>query len=237
VFDATLAVLVVLHTWSRELNFHPHVHCVVSAGGLDDDDGWVDLPDVTSLFHHEALRRLFKGIFLSRLTKLGLPLDRVQRGRLREARRAAAEKDWVVWLEAPDERDPTHLVKYLARYVYQPAISDHRIVSMDATTVTFRTRGSAVITLPGAEFVRRYAMHFLPSGFRRVRHYGLLASGARRRLEVARDVLKRGVPPAEPTPTPPATADPRCCAVCGDFYRITLLPRDLTSDPLARGPP
>jgi hypothetical protein len=236
--DATLAVLVVLHTWSRELTFHPHVHCVVSAGGLDDDDGWVAVRDVKHLFHHEAMRRLFKGIFLSRLTKLGLPLDRVQRGRLRHARRRAAEKDWVVWLERPNDRDPTHLVKYLARYVYQSAISDHRIVSIDANTVTFRTRASAVITLPGEQFIRRYALHFLPSGFRRVRHYGLLASGARRRLEVARDIVTRGVPPAEPIPTtPPATADPRCCAVCGDLYRITLLPRDLTFDPLARGPP
>ena len=236
--DATLSILAVLHTWSRELTFHPHVHCVVSAGGLTDDGGWVSA-DVKRLFEHRALQRLFKGVFLVRLRKLGLPLDRIGRGRLRDARRRAAVKDWVVWSEAPNERDPRHLVKYLARYVYQTAISDHRMVSVDAETVTFRTRGPATVTVPGVEFARRMATHLLPSGFRRVRPFGLLASGARRKLELAREILEhtQPLPAGEPSKLDKPRMDPRHCPVCGAPVRITTIDRDRSFDPLARGPP
>jgi hypothetical protein len=239
--QATPSILAVLHTWSRELNYHPHVHCVVSAGGLTEDDAWVSA-DLHRLFEHRALQRLFRGLFLVKLNRLGLPLDRVQRGALPQARRRAAMRDWVVWTEAPNERDPRHLVKYLARYVYQTAISDHRIVGMDASTVTFRTRGPSTVTLPGVEFARRYGLHVLPRGFRRVRHYGLLAAGARRRLALARDILEHVQPLPEKREAPPSPAAPlfdRChCPVCGERMYVLPIDRDPAFDPtLARGPP
>ncbi|MEZ4241719.1 MAG: transposase [Myxococcota bacterium] len=242
-WHATPAVLAVLHTWARDLSFHPHVHCVIAAGGMTDDDGWVTVSN-DFLFHVRPLQRLFRGLFLGGLRALRLDLHRAERIRLRNARRKAALKNWNVYVEPPKGRDPALMVKYLARYVYQGAISDHRILAIDEDTVTIRTRGSEQVTLPGPEFVRRFSQHFLPTGFRRVRHYGLLAPGARRRLEQARAItlhLRRqrepeGVPPDEP---PAATiiigTHRNACPVCDSLLRVLIVPPDPTGWP--RGPP
>ena len=244
-WEASLAILAVLHTWSRELSFHPHVHCVVGGGGLDADGGWISA-DRDRLFEHRAMQRLFRGLFLTGLTELHLPLDLDQRRSLARARKRAAAKNWVVWIEAPDARDPQHLVKYLARYVYQTAISDSRIVALDRDGVTLRTRGTATVTLAGAEFVRRFGMHILPSGFHRVRHYGLLAPGARARLAEARDIVEH-VSPLPARPEKPARAhlqeDPYTflshhrCPTCNEPLRVTLVARDTPIIANARGPP
>jgi hypothetical protein len=250
-WNASLAILSVLHTWTRELSYHPHVHCVVSAGGLTEDGGWV-WRDGTFLFPVRVMSQLFRGIFLSRLTTLGLPLQRHERVALRNARRRAARKNWVVHVEPAVGRDPQHLVKYLARYVYQNAISDHRILAVDDDTVTLRTRGSSTVTLKGDEFVRRFVLHILPKRFRRVRQYGLLAPGARRRLTQARELIEHAPrPPAAPPPPPPPPAAPpepseppppvhftssRRCPVCSEPLRVYALPQ-VPPAPLARGPP
>jgi len=231
---ATPAILSVLHTWTREMTFHPHVHCVVSGGGLTDDGAWVHA-DPNFLFAIRPMQRLFRGLFLSQLSKLGLDLDRGQQQHLRNARRRAALKNWVVFVEAPGDRDPGHLVKYLARYVYQTAISDHRIVAITERDVTIRTRGSATLTVPGVEFVRRFTNHFLPKGFRKVRHYGLLAPGARHRLAAARAVLLRGVSASRERPKD-RPASTHCCPACGTPLRRLHLP-PAAAIAHARGPP
>lgn len=242
-WSAKLAILSVLHTWTRKLEYHPHVHCVVSSGGLTVENVWVPAGG-EYLFPVAAMRRLFRGIFLSRLAKLRLPLEPRQR---RQLRKAAQHKDWVVFIEAPEDRDPSHLVKYLARYVYQTAISNSRIVSVDDGGVTFRTRGDAVVTLDGVEFVRRFTNHFLPKGFRKIRHYGLLAPSARPRLALAREQVARPSPETDPQPADEALLDdaslddrPRC-ATCGNALRIYILIRVPTPAPppaaVARGPP
>jgi hypothetical protein len=218
------------------MTYHPHVHCVVSSGGLADD-GWVQV-DPTFLFSVRALQRLFRGVFLSMLTRLGLPLDRGQRLHLRNARRKAALKNWVVFVEPPGDRDPELLVKYLARYVYQTAISDHRVVAVTDRDVTIRTRGTATLTLPGAEFVRRFTHHFLPKGFRKVRHYGLLAPGARSRLAQARDLV-RHITPHQPRAEMTITAHEtqrHDCPTCGTPLRRIRVPPP-PRVPSARGPP
>ena len=243
------AILSVLHTWARDLSFHPHVHCVVSGGGLTDDDRWVAAPDY--LFAVSVLGRLFRGKFLAELSRLRLPLDRDERIALSRARSKAARKSWVAYVEAPQGRDPEQMVKYLSRYVYQTAISDHRMVAVTAETVTFRTRGDKTRTLRGDVFVRMLAQHFLPKGFRRVRHSGLLAPGRRPRLAIARALLDP-MPPAPPPPPEPnrddetAVSDPvepvvRRCPECGGLLRIDQLPRQQRCPqlglPLPRGPP
>jgi hypothetical protein len=239
-WHATPAVLAVLHTWARDLSFHPHVHCVVSAGGMTDDGGWLSVkPDF--LFHVRPLQRLFRGKFLDGLEKLRLDLDRSQRIRLRNARRKAAFKNWNVYVEPPKGRDPALMVKYLARYVYQTAISSHRMVAVGHHTVTIRTRGTDTLTLTGPEFVRRFALHILPSGFRKIRHYGLLAPSARRHLAEARDIAQH-LPATDPQPDEQPAADANTgvehhhrCPVCGAPLRVYLVPPDPAAWP--RGPP
>lgn len=238
-WDATLGILAVLHTWTRELKFHPHVHCVVTGGGLTQDGGWVHA-DRDFLFPVAAMRRLFRGLFLSLLAKRGLPLEAKQRRQLRSARR---HKNWVVYVEAPEDRDPAHLVKYLARYVYQTAISNARMVAVSEYGVTFRTRGDAVTTLPGVEFVRRFGQHFLPPRFRKIRAYGLLAPGARARLAMARHVLTETAP-ADDAPAPPGLVEglvavgAHRCPTCGDPLRVQLIPRSAPSmSPVAPAQP
>jgi hypothetical protein len=239
------AILVVLHTWARNLSFHPHVHCVVSAGGLDQDGAWVST-DRDFLFAVAALQRLFRGLFLSGLTRLRLDLDRSQRIRLRNARRRAALKSWNVFVGRARSRDAMQMVKYLAQYAYQTAISDHRIVAIGPDTVTFRTRGTATVTLPGREFVRRFTFHVLPKRFRKIRHYGLLAPGARSRLAEARDLVAH-LPHNPAPPTPPATPPPseqashpfpnRRCPSCSAPLRVHRLLPDPPRGPWPRGPP
>jgi Putative transposase/Transposase zinc-binding domain len=243
-WGAMPAILSVLHTWSRDLSFHPHVHCVVSGGGLTDDDQWVAAPDY--LFAVQVLGRLFRGKFLAELARLRLPLGCDERIALSNARSKAARKSWVAHVEAPQGRDPEQMLKYLSRYVYQTAISDHRMVAVTDETVTFRTRRDQTRTLRGEAFVRMLAQHFLPKGFRRVRHSGLLAPGRRPRLAIARARLDPMPPPPPPEPSgddDTAAVDPiepvvRRCPVCGGLLRLELFepPRQLDL-PLPRGPP
>jgi hypothetical protein len=244
-WHATPAILGVLHTWARDLSHHPHVHFIVSAGGLTADGTWVGT-DGRHLFPVQVMSPLFRGIFLSELTRLGLPLRRHERIALRNARRRAARKTWNVYVEPAIGRDPGHLVKYLARYVYQNAISDHRILAVDDHHVTIRTREDQTVQLDGEEFVRRFVQHVLPKGFRRIRQYGLLAPAARRRLDHARAALSPtpsvpAPPPAAPEAEPVAAelvdailAPP--CPVCGhpmQAYVVFSVPTTTR----ARGPP
>lgn len=245
-WSATPAILAVLHTWARNLSFHPHVHCVVSAGGLAADGGWV-AADPDFLFPVAAMKRLFRGIVLARLTQLELPLSRPERIALRNARRAAARKSWSLRVESPRGRDRGHLVRYLARYVYQTAIDDRRILRVHGDRVTFRTRGASTVTLSGHEFVRRFSLHILPKRFRRIRQYGLLAPGQRPRLELARQiathlaeprpVVARADPVSTPTALAPSAAGLSCpCPVCRTPLRVRRLEAQTIAPP-ARAPP
>lgn len=237
-WDASPAILAVLHTWTREMKLHPHVHCVVSAGGLVSDGSWL-ATGTTFLFPVAAMRRLFRMKFRAGFRALELDLDRDQRG---QVARAGAQKDWVVHVDAPEHRDPAQLVKYLARYVYGHAISDSRIVSVTATDVTFRTRGDDFVRVPGPEFARRYAQHILPKGFRRIRHYGLLAPGNRRKLRLASALLTRERPAPHPEPPRERVAPTTVrCPHCGEVLRRLVLapctPDVAIPAAHARGPP
>jgi Putative transposase/Transposase zinc-binding domain len=238
---AEVGVLAVLHTWGQNLALHPHVHCVVTGGGLSlDESRWVAGRDDFFL-PVRVLSRVFRGKFLSGLRAA------YKRGRLRfsgdpalpdgSARFNAllskvVRTEWVVYAKAPWNGAVTTL-KYLARYTHKAAISNHRLVDLANGRVSFRwkdyARGSrpGVMTLDSVEFVRRFLTHVLPSGFVRVRHYGLLANRHRReKLALSRELLGMAVTPqadmapSEPDPvTPPgheATVTPtRVCPRCG----------------------
>jgi hypothetical protein len=237
-WNAKPTILSVLHTWARNLSFHPHVHCVVSSGGLTADGRWVDAAP-RFLFPHAAMQCLFRGIFLRRLRQ---KLDSLDPRQTRLFRLAALQRRWVVFVEAADGRDKQFIVKYLARYVYNGPISDHRIVAVTDAGVAIRTRGAEVVQLPGLEFARRFAMHILPKGFRRIRPSGLLAPTVRARLEVARKLLGRPVKAPDEV-TPPVTLDIAVeargltCPDCGGRLRFEQIPPDRSFNPCSRGPP
>lgn len=181
-----IGVTAVLHTWTRKMLLHPHLHCVVTSGGLSaDGTRWLDLPNADFLFPVHALGDRFRNNFLDALDlawRQGRLRLRGACGQLAEAgawtRFKAPLKDihWVTWLEAPECDDP-HLVKYLGRYTHRVAISDERILALDGRLVTFLVRNSEQCTLDGVDFVHRFLLHVLPPRFVKIRHFGLYASG------------------------------------------------------------
>jgi hypothetical protein len=173
----------VLHTWGRNLAYHPHVHYLVPAGGLTaDDQTW--LPARTNfLLPVRALSRIFRAKFRDALRKTDC---------FAEIPDAVWQQDWVVHCQ-PVGSGLTAL-KYLAPYIFRVAISNHRILKLANGEVTFRYRTSdtgklKICTLPALEFIRRFLQHVLPKGFVKVRYYGFLAPGCRKRLAVLRQLL------------------------------------------------
>ena len=194
---AQIGVLMVLHTWGQNLHHHPHVHCVVTGGGLSCDargavaasPRWVSCRKGFFL-PVRILSRVYRGKFLAGLRglagqgKVTLP----DLGPL-------YAKDWVVYAKPPFG-GPEQVLKYLARYTHRVAISNHRLVKLADGRVTFRyhdyadARKEKLLTLSAEEFLRRFMQHVLPKGFMKIRHYGLLASRQREaRLRQARKLL------------------------------------------------
>ena len=175
----TLGILAVLHTWTRALVYHPHVHCLVPGGGIAPDRSPDRSPDGVGwraargnfLVPVRALSVHFRARFLARLAAV-LPGVVVPP--------AVWRKAWVVYCK-PTVQGSATVLHYLARYVHRVAITDRRILAVDADHVTFRYRGELrseqrqgwrTMKLPAAEFLRRFLQHVLPRGFHKVRYYG-----------------------------------------------------------------
>jgi hypothetical protein len=194
---AELGITMVLHTWTRDLSFHPHVHAIVTRGGLTSDgDRWATARR-NFLFPVRVMGALFRGKMLAALERahtLGhISLADVDLDTLRK-------KSWIVYAKRPFG-GPEQVIRYLGRYTHRVGISNQRLITMDERGVTFRTRDSKTVTIPGAEMLARFVQHVLPPRFVKIRHYGLHApSNATTRLEIARQRL---VPTQAPTPTPP----------------------------------
>jgi len=237
---AAVGVLMVLHTWGQNLHHHPHVHCVVTGGGLScDPSGTIDaVPRWRAcrpgfFLPVRVLSRVFRGKFLTGLRSLFdtgqllLPgcLAALDEPHARAAWCAAlAAKDWVVYAKRPFG-GPAQVLKYLARYTHRVALSNSRLLELRDGRVTFRYKDYAddhrhkTMTLDVDEFLRRFVQHVLPSGFVKVRHYGLLANRHREaRLAVCRRLLLVAnvaamLADAETARIEPA--QPRCCPQCG----------------------
>jgi Putative transposase/Transposase zinc-binding domain len=183
----------VLHTWGQTLTHHPHVHCIVPGGGLSPDgQRWIACRPGYFL-PERVLSRLFRGLFLGKLVA-AYKDKRLQffsdLAHLAEPRAFSASLaplyrfDWVVDSRRPFA-GPEQVLRYLSRYTHRVAISDHRLVDVNDDNVTFTWKdyrdGSRIkrMTLPPAEFIRRFLLHVLPDGFQRIRHYGFLANGRR----------------------------------------------------------
>src|SRR5882762_10340289 len=190
---AEIGFFTVLHTWSQKLRLHPHVHCVIPAGGLSlDHSHWVKSRDRFFL-SIKLLRRVFRGKFVAALQQAFREGQLVFHGDLTLLAqpkifaawlRPLFRKDWVVYAKPPFG-GPQYVLQYLGRYTHSVAISNHRLVSLIEEQVTFRWRDSAhhneqkLLTLSLDEFLRRFLLHLLPKGFMRIRNFGFLANRRR----------------------------------------------------------
>jgi len=191
---ARIGLLAVLHTWSQNLGHHPHLHCLVPAGGLSlDRSRWVRSRRDFFL-PVRVLSRMFRGKLLAFLKQSSRRRELHFAGKLAELSTLRAfhsllgtlrRTDWVVYSKPPFG-GPEHVLKYLARYTHRVAISNGRLLSLDNGQVRFRWRDSrhnnhsAVMALDAVEFIRRFLLHVLPAGFVKIRHFGLLANRNRR---------------------------------------------------------
>jgi len=202
-----LGLTAVLHTWSRDLSWHPHVHCVVTGGGLDDDGLWRTTRE-GFLFPVRVLGRLFRGKYLDAVRRLHAQGHLELYGPTEPLRDALAmddlldglyRKDWVVYCKAPFG-DVDAVYAYLGRFALRIGLSNRRLLHVDEDRVTFRTRHGKQTSLTPRLFLRRLLCHVLPPGYVRIRHYGLLASThVHGRLELARDrLLARTSSPTAP---------------------------------------
>ena len=201
----TPAFSLVLHTWTQDLRLHIHVHAVMACGVLvQDDQGqgrWhtpIRKPDF--LFPVQALSKVFRGKFLAALGRAHQSTDIAndpQGGAMAWAQRQRDlyRHDWVVYAKTP-LGGPAQTLEYLSRYTHRTAIGNERIKALTHSEVVFTVRaddqgGKRTEHLPGCEFIRRYLLHVLPTGIKRIRHYGVLASACKTdKLKLARLALQ-----------------------------------------------
>lgn len=236
----------VLHTWGQNLMDHPHIHCILPSGGLDPKQKSFRIGKGRFLFPAAVMAKLYRGKFLDyfkqevkqgnvRLTETMVPEAEFQ-----AFIRLLYNKRWVVHIKAPFA-GPERVVKYLGQYTHRVAISNHRLLNHCNGKVTFslkdyRTNKRTRMTLTTVEFIRRFMLHVLPSGFMRIRHYGFLSNAARGRLlPVCKALLEGKSVPEESEPSDEGEEskakkrkpswyetviactghDPRLCPVCG----------------------
>jgi len=200
----------VLHTWRRDLGYHPHIHVLVTAGGLLLDGSAFRPIRETYLFSGEAMGKLLRGKMLDALRGL---FAKAAFPELEEATfdalmtNLARHESWVVNVQPPF-RDASHLLGYLGRYVHRIAISDSRLREVTPDKVTFTTRDGRTASMRPVTFLHRFLQHVLPQGFHKVRHGGLYASTRKGgRLEQARTLLEQEVDPVEAEKKKAATAE------------------------------
>jgi hypothetical protein len=230
---AEIGFLSILHTWGQTLQRHPHIHCVVSGGGLSPDhEGWIRSPPNFCL-PVRVLSRVFRGTFVAGLRQAFQGRQLVFHGECQSLvheeafaafLRTLFRKDWVVYAKPPFG-GPEHVLQYLARYTHRVAISNHRLLSVDGDHVTFRWKDYAhhskcrAMTLTLEEFLRRFLQHVLPKGLPRIRYFGWLANRRRRELlPLCRTLLAATAPTAVPS-TNSETAVWQCPG-CGGAMRV-----------------
>ena len=184
---ATPGIIQVLHTWNQELDYHVHMHCIVSGGGLTKD-GKIRKSSKSFFIRTEVLRDKFKGKYMAHLSSLyesgslafSSSCEKLRDPcRWKEWKNSLYEMDWCPYIKETFNGFG-NAIEYLGRYTHKIAISNSRILSVSDDTVTFSARGKKPgeprrqITLGHTEFIRRYLMHVLPSGFQKIRYYGFL---------------------------------------------------------------
>ena len=228
---ASIGATLVLHTWGSALTHHPHVHGIVPGGGLSPDgERWVAcrhgffLPVrvLSRLFRRRFLEELAKAHRVGQLAFFGEHAGMVEASAFARWLAPLRTCEWVVYAKRPFA-GPEAVLAYLSRYTHRVAIANSRLVALDSDRVSFRWKDyrakgrtrHKTMTLAADEFMRRFLLHVLPTGFHRIRHYGLFAN-AHRRVNQARARTLLSVPPSAPvfneaSATPAPTFICRCC--------------------------
>ena len=227
-----IGILAVLHSWTRQLRYHPHVHCLVTGGGLTTDGEWHEARK-KYLVPVVVLSQLFRAKFMA-LVRKACPEENFPE--------SIWETDWVVYCK-PAIQGSGKLLDYLGRYVHRIAVSNSNILRVDKGQVTFTYKDSRDnhwkrTTLPGAEFLHRFLQHVLPRGFHKARYYGLFSPRQKERLRQAQWGLslqeeKKRMETASPTGEANDSTQPPVCPKCaqGLMLIISWIPR------ATRGPP
>lgn len=221
-----MGMIAVLHTWGQNLSLHPHLHCIVPGGGIDQEGNWKNVrADGKFLFPVKALSKVFRAKYCEKLKERDLI-------HYQKIRQQLWEKPWVVFAKRPFG-SPKAVVEYLGRYTHKIAISNHRIKAIDDKSVTFeykdyRQKGiKKQMTLTHQEFIRRFSLHILPKRFVKIRHYGFLSSTwKRQKLQLLQKKLQVKV--FEKVEKKPFLPKCRCCKT-GNLHRIAVFDQ--------RGPP
>jgi Putative transposase/Transposase zinc-binding domain len=234
---ARIGITAVLHTWGSALTHHPHVHMIVPGGGIAlDGERWVccrpgfflPVRVLSRLFRRLFLERLVAAHDVGRLQFFGDHAQLAERYAFTAYLVPVRKAEWVVYAKRPFG-GPETVLAYLSRYTHRVAIANSRLIALDDTGVTFkwkdyrakRRQGAKVMTLAIDEFIRRFLIHVLPSGFHRIRHYGLFANGGRaENIARARQLLNVPATLREPTEADSANADvpqalSHACPCCG----------------------
>jgi hypothetical protein len=249
----------VLHTWTRSLLYHPHIHCIVTGGGLGPDgDTWIATRR-RFLFPVKVMGALFRGKLLAALTQArarglltfaGSCADLADDAVFSRWKDQLYNKSWVVYSKTPFA-GAQQVFNYLGRYTHRVGISNQRLLSVDDRAVRFATKNGGTCTLRPVDFITRFLLHVLPSNFVKIRHFGLLApSNVNAKLQAARRLLTATDPAVAPhvdgdQPPSPATwrdlfrrltgIDLARCPACAALLVSCPLPR--TFGPPPRGPP
>jgi Putative transposase/Transposase zinc-binding domain len=250
-------MIAILHTWGQTMTHHPHVHCLVPGGALAPDGRWIACRPKFFLPVH-VLSRLYRRLFLERLQAAFDNKELVLCGKLARFLEPAAfarhlqalrNVDWVVYAKRPFG-GPEQVLHYLARYTHRVAIANGRLLACENGLVRFRWKDyrannkSKVMTLDADEFIRRFLLHVLPRGFRRIRHFGFLANACRAAKIAA---IRAALQAPQPQSPPIANADYRQryatltghridqCPVCGGKM-IDLGPWRRSPSPRRTGP-
>lgn len=192
------SITAILHTWGQQLSFHPHLHCIVSGGGVGADNKWVNAKRSNDkfLFPVKAMQVVYKAIFLKGLRRLiqnkQLQVDGINTGKIIMQ---SGYKKWNVYAKRPFG-NVASVVEYLGRYTHKIAITAHRITGISEHSISFKYKDYAdgnqqkEMTVSHAEFLRRFELHILPRRFVKIRHYGLLQNhGKIKRLNAVRQQL------------------------------------------------
>jgi len=238
---ATTGMISIMHTWGQQLTLHPHLHCIIPAGGLTKSGKWKHCKtNGNYLFPVKALSVVYRAKYLHHLRK-HIAAHNTSTDKpivlQKEVTDACFKKQWVVYAKKPFS-GVNSVVEYLGRYTHKVAISNHRITAIDKVkdTVTFKYKDYKAnattkhLTLNAMEFVRRFSLHILPKAFVRIRHYGILSSTAKTK---AIERIRKQLPAknTKPVKTRAVPYNPLKCNCCRKDTMIHILNFD------QRGPP
>jgi len=222
---ATMGMIAVLHTWGQNLSLHPHLHCIIPAGGITKSKKWKATSTKGKyLFPTKEMKKVFRARYVAALRK-AITLNNNLSEKL-------FEKHWVIYCEQPFY-GPKQVIEYLGRYTHKIAISNSRIIAVTNGQVTFRAKDyrhkgkRVILKLSEKEFIRRYSLHVLPKGFTRIRHYGILSSTSKK---CCKQIIDQQLGPMELPDTAKKILH-RICPSCKQGILITISVFD------ERGPP